>query len=143
MSWEAPAGVPWLVWLAIMLIFGPPALGSKIAARIPGVLGAGARWWQARKIAHASHDELGRIRVELHELRDGVELHELRELRADYDRVVPDLRERVNKLEEALDRAQRRLWAFRDHVRDLRDTLRRHAPDAPIPDPPEEIRDMT
>ena len=130
MSWEAPAGVPWLVWLAIMLIFGPPALGSKIAARIPGVLGATGRWWQARKIAQVSQDELGRISAELHELR------------ADYDRVVPDLRERVNKLEEALDRAQRRLWAFRDHVRDLKDVLRRHAPDAPLPEPPDEISDL-
>ncbi|WP_367582274.1 hypothetical protein [Tsukamurella tyrosinosolvens] len=130
MSWDAPAGVPWLVWLVILLIFGPPALGSKIAARIPGVLGATGRWWQARKIAHVSHDELGRIRVEL------TELH------ADYDRVVPDLRERVNKLEEALDTAQRRLWAFRDHVRDLKDTLRRYAPHAPVPAPPEEISDI-
>lgn len=131
MSWEAPAGVPWLVWLVIMLLVGPPSLASKAMARIPGVLGATGRWWQARRIAQVSQDELGRISTELHELR------------ADYDRVVPDLRERVNKLEEALDRAQRRLWAFRDHVRDLKDTLRRHAPDAPIPDPPEEIRDMT
>lgn len=130
MSWEAPAGVPWLVWLVIMLIFGPPALGSKLAARIPGVLGATGRWWQAREIAQVSQDELGRISAELHELR------------ADYDRVVPDLRERVNKLEEALDRAQRRLWAFRDHVRDLKDVLRRHAPDAPLPEPPEEISDL-
>lgn len=130
MSWEAPAGVPWLVWLVIMLIFGPPALGSKLAARIPGALGATGRWWQARKIAQVSQDELGRISAELHELRK------------DYNRRVPDLQKRVNALEAALDVAQRRLWAFRDWSRDLRNSHRLHAPDAPIPEPPEEISDM-
>lgn len=131
MNWLELAGkIPPLVWLFAFIFFGTPAVASKMAAKIPGVLGATARWWQARKIAQVSQDELGRISTELHELR------------ADYDRVVPDLRERVNKLEEALDHAQRRLWAFRDYVRDLKDMLRRHAPDAPMPKPPEEISDL-
>ncbi|TWS25337.1 hypothetical protein FK268_09085 [Tsukamurella sputi] len=127
MSWEAPAGVPWLVWLVIMLIFGPPALGSKIAAKLPGVLGVTGRWWQARKVAMVSQDELARLSAELHALRE------------DYDRDVPALRGRVDALERALDAAQRRLWAALDHVRVLRGLLRLHAPHIVLPDPPEDL----
>lgn len=49
MPTEPPAGVPWLVWLILFMAFGPPALVSKTAAKFPSVLGATARWYQARQ----------------------------------------------------------------------------------------------
>lgn len=130
MNWTAPAGVPWLVWIILVVLFGPPALASKAAARIPGVLGFTGRWWQARRIRVVAEGDLERMERELHELR------------ADYDREVPTLTERVNSLEAQLSTAMRQLWAAVDYVRTLTGMLRRHAPGVPIPDPPEDLHDV-
>jgi hypothetical protein len=128
-TWEAPAGIPWLVWLIVVLLVGPPSLGSKAAAKIPGLLGVTGRWWQKRKAAEVSMGELARIRLEL------------RALRRDWDEQVPALQKRVDALEAQLTRTTRRLWAALDHIRTLTELLRRHAPGIPIPDPPEELHE--
>lgn len=127
MSWEAPAGVHWLVWLIVVLLFGPPALGSKAAARIPGVLGVAGRWWQKRKREQVDLDELGRLR------------RQVEALRKDWDEQVPTMQRRIDALEDQLTTATRKLWAALDHIRVLTGLLRRHAPGVSIPDPPDEL----
>lgn len=50
------AGVPPLVWLLIMLVFGPPAILSKAAADNFGSLGALARWVRSRRLRSLESD---------------------------------------------------------------------------------------
>lgn len=131
MSWGELLGkVPWLAWVLIFTVFGPPAVGSKVAARIPGVLGMAGRWWQKRKAAEVSMGELQRIRMEL------------KALRRDWDEQVPTMQRRLDELEQQLTTAMRQLWAAVDHIRTLTGILRRHAPGVPLPDPPEELKDV-
>ena len=130
MSWEPPAGVPWLVWILIVLLFGPPALGSRVTAKIPGILGAGARWWQDRKAYAVAADRTGRLTVELDALRQ------------DWDRVVPELHERLTALESELTEEKRRFWAAVGYIRQLVDALRKDDPDVDIPSVPDILRDI-
>lgn len=141
---DAPAGIPWLVWLMFVMFFGPPALASKAAARIPGVLGATGRWWQARKVAAVSHDRLQRVQADLEALRADYE-----QLRKDHARDKAELRadnrelgERVDTLEASLTAEKRLRWAAIEYIRRLIDHARQHAPEVPIPDAPVPLQDI-
>ena len=133
MTPDAPAGVHPLVWLAIFLLVGPPALLSTWAGKRPGVLGAPSRWWRNRQ-------------------RDGadspawqVSQAEKKRLMADYARIAEDydaLVARVDRMDEALTQEKTRSWAAYGYIRRLIDSRRRHAPDADIPQPPESLRDI-
>lgn len=43
----------WLT-LLVFILFGSPALFSKTAARLPGILGAAGRWWQRRSESNST-----------------------------------------------------------------------------------------
>ena len=82
----------WLT-LLVFILFGSPALFSKAMAKVPGFLGAGARWWQRRieerqnapasRIVTAANldriidervtEKVGHILHEVEEIRDDVE----------------------------------------------------------------------
>lgn len=60
MDWSEPvAGVHPLIWLLLVLIFGPTGLLSVLAANRFGVLGALSRWWNERtkRAIRREHDE--------------------------------------------------------------------------------------
>lgn len=50
------AGVPPLIWLLFVLIFGPPAILSKAAAEKFGAFGALARWSRNRRLRNLEND---------------------------------------------------------------------------------------
>ncbi len=52
---EIPTPENWWVALILFLLFGSPALFSKAATKLPGALGAGARWFQNRAAVKASN----------------------------------------------------------------------------------------
>lgn len=130
MTADAPAGIPPLVWLVIFLLVGPPALLSKTAARAPGILGAAARWWHNREPATASY------RVSQSEIKRLEEMYEA--VHEDYE----ELTARLDRLEAELTAEKRLRWDAIGYIRVLIDSHRRHAPDVPIPEPPERLRDL-
>lgn len=130
MTPEAPAGIPPLVWLGIFLLVGPPALLSKTAARAPGIFGAAARWWHNREPVAASYRVSQSEIKRLESLYDGLH-QDFEELAARFDRVEAELT------------AEKRLrWDAIGYIRVLIDSHRRHAPDAPVPTPPERLSDL-
>lgn len=93
LSMEVPLPTTDNFWLTILvfLLFGSPALFSKGMSKVPGFLGAGARWWQSRsehnssaaKIVTAANldriiddrvsEKVGHIEKEVEELREDVD----------------------------------------------------------------------
>lgn len=126
-----------VVALIIVLLVGPPALLSKSAAHLPGVLGATGRWWQRREPATASYR---------------ISQTEIERISEAYDRVVEDYKglvahnaeqdARMDALEKDLTEEKRRFWEAIGYIRRLIDALRRHDPDAEIPAIPEMLRDI-
>lgn len=137
MNPQAPAGVHPVIWLILFLLVGPPALLSKTAAGLPGLLGTAGRWWQSREPATASfrvsQSEIDRLQKDYDRLR------------GDYDRLVEHNGEqdgRMDGIERELTDAKTRYWAAIGYIRRLIDALRRHDPDAEIPSPPPELTDI-
>ncbi|AYD82143.1 hypothetical protein KNU13_gp56 [Gordonia phage Turuncu] len=82
----------WLT-LLVFVLFGSPALFSKGMAKVPGFLGAGARWWQRRSEGNSSaarvvtaanldriidervSEKVGHIEKEVEELREDVDMY--------------------------------------------------------------------
>lgn len=127
---EPAGGIHPMVWLILFLFFGPPALLSKGAAKLPSFLGAAARWWQAREPRSESYR---------------ISQAEIVRIRTDYQRILEDyqsMAKRMDTVEEELTKEKRRSWAAVGYIRQLIDFVRRHAPEADIPDPPELLRDI-
>lgn len=129
-----------MVWLIVFLLVGPPALLSKGAARLPSFLGAAARWWHSREPReHASgsyrvsQSEIARITADYERLN-----------RAYGDLVAHNVEQdkRMDNLEAELTEEKRRFWSAIGYIRQLIDSLHRHAPEADIPDPPEMLRNI-
>lgn len=137
---DPPAGIHPLIWLAIVLIFGPPAVISQTAAKLPSILGATARWWQRRQQAAA--DKSARQDCSPSYQVSQQEIVRMREdygrLREDYDQLI----ERMDRLEVELTDEKRRSWAAIAYIRRLIDSHSRHAPGIDIPPPPEVLRDI-
>lgn len=151
-----PDGTPWLLALLLMLFPGLPVAMSKVAAKLPGVLGVPARWWQDRKLRAADADRAARVTARLEALeRDYADLKVAQEKQIDVlqaqiasqgDQLgaqateIRALRDTVTKLDTDLTVTQRRFWDAVGYVRQLVDALRKHSDD--IPDPPSSLRDI-
>ncbi|RDH10464.1 hypothetical protein [Tsukamurella pulmonis] len=70
------------------------------------------------------------------------EIERLREMYAGLHRDFTDLAQRLDHLEAELTAEKRLRWDAIGYIRVLIDALRRHAPDVPIPVPPERLRDL-
>lgn len=141
---DPPAGIHPLIWLGIFLIFGPPAVISRTAAKLPSILGATARWWQRRQqkaAEKAAADEPQRECSPSYQ----VSQQEILRIREDYKRLSEDyvqLKGRVDGLEVELTDEKKRAWAGIGYIRRLIDSHSRHAPGVDIPPPPEVLRDI-
>ncbi len=137
MSWDKLLESNPLLWVLFTSLFGPPALMSKTAARIPGFLGWAGRKWQAR--ADQSPDER-RVSASFRTSQE-----EIARIEGNYARLLEDHNElvvRVDKIDEELSREKRIRWAAIGYIRVLIDALRKHAPDADVPDPPPLLADI-
>ncbi|MCF8609454.1 hypothetical protein L5G28_04670 [Gordonia sp. HY285] len=134
---NAPDGLPsWLV-LVLFLLFGSPALCSKSAAKLPSVLGAGARWWQARQ----PDNQVEARRSSSYEKQEA----EIARISRQYDRVNEDfeeLSERVDGWEKKLTETNRRFFAALSYIRYLVATILRLDPGHSVEPPPEILRDF-
>ena len=152
MEWETPpAGVPWPVWMVVMLVGGPAGatlLFTQAAARLPGVFGALGRWWQKRRqekqaemmqpeAARVDDAEIARLSLRYRQLAADVE-----EDRQRHSAEIAEVRELVAELKESLTLSNQRMWAAIGYIRILVDAIRRLDPLHPIPDPPEKLRDL-
>lgn len=148
---EPPAGVPWPVWLLLILVGGPAgvaAILSPLAAQIPGAFGKLGRWWQGRQAArraklaqpdaaYVDDAEIGRLRGRYEQLAADAERD-----RTLHRREIEEVRGEIAELKRMLTVANSRLWAAVGHIRVLEVALRHAAPDRPIPAAPEKIRDL-
>ncbi|WP_159067563.1 hypothetical protein [Gordonia iterans] len=152
MDWDTPpAGVPWPVWLLLMLVGGPAGLSllfTKTAAALPGALGAAGRWWQTRKTrkllemtdppsARIDDAEIARLTRRYEGLAADAERD-----REQHRAQIAEVRAEVAELKASLTLANQRMWAAIGYIRVLVDAIRRIDPDHPIPDPPERLRDL-
>lgn len=151
MSPDAPAGIHPLVWLAIFLLLGPPALLSKTAAKLPWIFGwAGRRWRdrEKRQKPEAPAAEAERQSSASHEISQAEIKRMARDyarLNARYNKVIRENLERdrrLDKFEDDMTEEKRVRWAAIGYIRVLIDALRKHAPDADVPDPPPELADI-
>lgn len=139
-----PLGIPPLLWLLIFLIGGPSGLTlllSKGAAKIPGFLGAAARWWQSREPAARSYElqqqEIARLDEQYRRLADDAD-----EYRAQTTARLDTLSRTVADLEAQLTDQKRRFWSAIGHIRRQDAVLDDIAPDHPRrPEIPEDLRD--
>ena len=144
MNQEAPHGIPPLLWLAIFLLVGPPALMSKAGAKLPGFLGWVGRKWQARKeLTPEERRASASYRVSQAEIA---------RMAADYARISEDYQEmvasnelrdrKIAHLEGEFSAEKRIRWAAIGYIRQLIDSHRKHAPESAIPDPPPLLADI-
>lgn len=138
-----PLGIPPLLWLLIFLIGGPTTLSllfSRMAARIPGILGAAGRWWQKREPSARSYElqerEISRIDEQYQRLAADAE-----EYRRVTDERIDTLSKTVADLEVQLTDQKRRFWAAIGYIRRLAAALSDIAPGHPHPEVPEELRE--
>ncbi len=144
MNQDAPHGIPPLLWLVLFLLVGPPALMSKAGAKLPGLLGWVGRKWQARK---ELTPEERRVSASYR-----VSQAEIARMAADYARISEDYQEmvaanelrdkKIAQLEGEFTAEKRIRWAAIGYIRQLIDALRKHAPDADVPDPPPLLADI-
>ncbi len=152
MDWDTPpAGVPWPVWLVLMLVGGPAGLSllfTQTAAKLPGALGAIGRWWQERQVrkqeamvqpeaARVDDAEIARLSRRYDELAADAERD-----REQYRRDIAEVRAEVADLKTSLTLANQKMWAGVGHIRVLRDSHLKHAPHADLPAVPEQLRDL-
>lgn len=155
-GWSAiPPEVPWLIWLLLFVFFGPIALGSKVAARWPGVLGAYGRWRQARRLRAADADRADRNAARLAALeinfkemqaahvdqlgvmQDQIDA-QAKQLKAQAE-TIAELRAAQSATDATLTEVTRKFWDAIGHIRRLTDALRQHAD---IPDAPASLREI-
>lgn len=125
------SGAPW--WLiAVLVIFGIgfPAAASQKAATLPGMLGAGARWWQERK--QRRRDDVVQEAKHAAELTASERLadKEIQRLDQRYDELAEDCAEDARKAAEANTRLEERVakmeTAFNRGQKQFFDLLRYH-----------------
>lgn len=156
------AGAPWpLLTVLLVLGVGVPAAGSERAATLPGVLGAGARWWQDRKSRRRAEAVAeARAAAEL-SASERVADKEIARLDQRYTALAEDcaedarraaaanmaLTERVDRLEQRLTASEQRLteseqrfYVLLGHHRRTVDSHLQHAPGVEPPEPPPELR---
>lgn len=139
-----PLGIPPLLWLLIFLIGGPSGVMlflSRAAAKVPGFLGAAARWWQAREPVARSYELQQREieRIDEQYKRMAVDADEYR--RQTTDR-LDTLSRTVADLEAQLTDQKRRFFTAISHIRRQDAVLDDIAPDHPRrPEVPEDLRD--
>ena len=127
-----------MIWLLVFLLIGPPAFGSKVMARVPGVWGTFARWWQERKLQAIAHDRVERTELRLLALqRDYTAMQ--RQL-DDTVHQVGVLRRQYDQLSDELTHEKNRYWSAVGYIRKLLDALSTHSDT--IPEPPELLRDV-
>ncbi len=144
MNQDAPHGIPPLLWLALFLLVGPPALMSKAGAKLPGLLGWIGRKWQARKELTPEERKVS--------ASYRVSQAEIARMAADYARISEDYEEMVEANEKRDEKiaelegeftAEKRIrWAAIGYIRQLIDSHRKHAPESAIPDPPPLLADI-
>lgn len=147
MNQDAPVGVHPLVWLAIFLLLGPPALLSKTAAKLPWIFGWAGRHWRDRaKRQKAAADpvaEAERQSSASHEISQAEIKRMARDyarLNARYNKVIRENIERdrrLDKFEDEMTEEKRIRWAAIGYIRVLLDSHRKHAPESEIPEPPD------
>lgn len=138
-----PLGIPPLLWLLIFLIGGPTTLSllvSHAAARIPGFLGAAARWWQSHEPSARSYDlqqrEIERLDQQYQRLAADAD-----DYRVQTTARLDTLTLTVANLEAQLTDQKRRFWAAIGYIRRLAGELADIAPEHPRPEVPEELRE--
>lgn len=144
MTWERLIESHPLLGLLLFVIVGPPALMSKAGAKLPGFLGWAGRKWQAR--AELSPEE--RRSSTSYRVAEA----EIARLAADYERLSQDYAEmaaeneewdrRFARLEGEFTKEKRIRWAAIGYIRQLIDALRKYAPDADVPPPPQALADI-
>ena len=139
-----PEGLPsWLV-IVLFLLFGSPALFSQFAAKLPGVFGAAGRWWQGKR-----QPEIRREAERAASYR--VQEAEIARISAQYDRMNDDFTEQSDRLdrveaklaqtEDRLTETNRRFFSLVGYARDLVLDFRRIAPEQPVREAPEALRE--
>ncbi|QRY62771.1 hypothetical protein JVX90_00390 [Gordonia sp. PDNC005] len=136
----------WVVAIFLVLGFGVPAAGTEKAATLPGILGAGGRWWQGRKARRrAEAVEEAQAAAEL-SASERVADKEIKRLEAAYGRLAKDCEERatqtearVDELERRITTSERRFYILLGYHRRVADSHLQHAPGVPLPDVPPEL----
>lgn len=144
MNQDAPHGIPPLLWLALFILLGPPALMSKAGAKLPGVLGWVGRKWQARKeLTPAERKTSASHRVSQAEIaRIAADYGRLNTAYGDLVRENEDRDKRLDDFEAEMTVEKRIRWAAIGYIRQLIDSHRKHAPESAIPDPPPLLADI-
>ena len=117
MEWLIDSGAPW--WIIVIFLalgIGLPASASQKAATIPGMLGAGARWWQGRK--QRRRDEAIADATAAAELTasERVADKEIERLDKRYDELAEDCAEDARRAAEAQERLEARVDSLENTV---------------------------
>ncbi len=157
MTWleHLPYDLPWLVWLLLFVLFGPWALSSKLAAKIPGILGMFGRWRQEQRMRAADSDRADRTAIRLKALEDDLQemqtshVKQLDVMQEQLDaqstqleaqaEIIAKLRVDQAATDRNLSEVTSKFWAAVGYIRRLADALSRHAE---VPPPPESLRDI-
>ncbi|BBZ65837.1 hypothetical protein MINS_12660 [Mycolicibacterium insubricum] len=155
-GWSAiPPEIPWLIWLLLFVFFGPIALGSKVAARWPGVLGAYGRWRQARRLRAADADRADRnaarlaaLEIDMREMQT-THVRQLDVMQAQLDAqaaqleaqaaTIAQLRVAQAATDATLTEVSQKFWDAIGYIRRLADALAHHAE---VPEPPARLKEL-
>lgn len=141
---DLPSGTPWWIAIIMILAFGRPALGSAVAARIPGWLGAYGRRRQAKAAAAPAPSSSERVsRAEIDRIEaDYKRLAAAREAdRREFHQQIEDLKASVAELKANLTVANQRMWAAIASLRVHRAIVEEVAPDR-LPEVPDKLKDL-
>lgn len=141
---EMPTGSPtWLV-IVLFVLFGTPAVFSKVAARLPGVFGATGRWWQSRREPEIRReaDRAASYRVQAAEIARLSEQYE--RLKEDWSQQNTRIDSVELNLAEAQDRltaTNRRFFALVQYARNLVVDIQRIDPEHVIREAPDALKE--
>lgn len=132
LSPETPAGINPLLYLAIFLLVGPPALLWKFGKPI-------ADWWRNRQQRRADEGKRDSPSYRFSQA-------EIERIGRDYQRLSKDYEilhskqdaqdERMSRMENELTTEKQLRWSAIGYIRVLIDSHRKHAPEADVPEPP-------
>lgn len=145
-------GAPWWVLIVLLVLgVGVPAGGSQKAATLPGLLGSGARWWQARKERHRAEMRAQAAAAAELSPSERISDKEIARLELRYEDLAEDCREdarraeaayealasRVDDLEEKVTAWSRQFFSLLGHHRRTVTALESGKSKPPVP---EELR---